>query len=344
MNIPGLHFGTNTPPFIIAEMSGNHNQSLQRALDIVTAAAATGVQAVKLQTYTADTITMKGAYRITEAASLWNGQELHDLYQKAYTPWEWHQAIFDHARSLNLVCFSSPFDETAVDFLETLNTPIYKIASFENNHHPLLKKVARTGKPVIMSTGVSNVTDIQESVEVLRSNGCTQLTLLKCTSTYPASPENTNLVTIPVLQELFPDCTIGLSDHTMGIGVSIAAVALGARVIEKHFTLSRADGGVDSVFSMEPAEMKQLVTETERAFLALGKPQLNVQEAETDSLKFKRSVYVSKDITEGELFSEQNIRVIRPGFGLHPRYFEQLIGKKAKKDYQQGTPLDQDAL
>jgi pseudaminic acid synthase len=343
MNIPGFNFGTYTPPFIIAEMSGNHNQSLQRALDIVSAAAATGVQAIKLQTYTADTITMKGAYRITEASSLWNGQELHDLYQKAYTPWEWHQAIFDHAQSLNLVCFSSPFDETAVDFLETLNAPIYKIASFENNHHPLLKKVAQTGKPVIMSTGVSNITDIQESVEVLRNNGCTQLTLLKCTSTYPASPENTNLVTIPVLQDLFPDCTIGLSDHTMGIGVSIAAVALGARVIEKHFTLSRADGGVDSVFSMEPAEMKQLVIESERAFLALGKPQLNVQEAETESLKFKRSIYVSKNIAKGELFTEQNIRVIRPGFGLHPRYFEQLIGKKAKKDYQQGTPLDQDA-
>jgi pseudaminic acid synthase len=344
MSIPSFTFGKEMPPFIIAEMSGNHNQSLDRALEIVTAAAATGVQAIKLQTYTADTITMKGAYRITDEASLWKGQELHELYKKAYTPWEWHREVFDHARSLNLVCFSSPFDETAVDFLETLDAPIYKIASFENNHHPLLKKVAQTGKPVIMSTGVSNIDDIKESVGVLRKNGCTQITLLKCTSTYPASPENTNLVTIPVLQELFPDCTIGLSDHTMGIGVSIASIALGARVIEKHFTLNRLDGGVDSAFSMEPDEMKQLVTEATRAFLALGKPQLEVQEAETDSLKFKRSVYVSMDIAKGEVFSENNIRVIRPGFGLHPKYYEQLIGKKAKKNYGQGTPLGEDAL
>lgn len=342
--MPDTHSFPGTTPFIIAEMSGNHNQSLQRALEIVKAAAATGVQAIKLQTYTADTITMKGAYRITEESSLWKGQELHDLYKKAYTPWEWHKEIFEYARSLNLVCFSSPFDETAVDFLETLNAPIYKIASFENNHHPLLKKVAQTGKPVIMSTGVANINEIKESVNVLRKNGCKQITLLKCTSTYPASPENTNLATIPVLQEMFPDCIIGLSDHTMGIGVSVASVALGARVIEKHFTLSRADGGVDSAFSMEPAEMKQLVIEAERAFLAMGRPQLEVQEVEADSLKYKRSVYASEDVTEGTVFSEENIRVIRPGFGLHPRYYEQLLGKKAKKNYPKGTPLDEDAL
>ena len=331
-------------PFIIAEMSGNHNQSLQRALDIVKAAAATGVQAIKLQTYTADTITMKGAYTITDEGSIWKGQELHDLYKLAYTPWEWHAAIFEYARSLGLICFSSPFDETAVDFLEKLNAPIYKIASFENNHHPLLKKVAQTGKPVIMSTGVSNIEDIKESVEVLKKNGCKDLTLLKCTSTYPASPENTNLLTIPVLQQLFPDCTIGLSDHTMGIGVSIASIALGAKVIEKHFTLSRAEGGVDSVFSMEPEEMKMLVEESRKAFLALGQPQLTVQKAEEKSLLFKRSVYVSAEIKAGEIFTAENIKVIRPGLGLHPRYYEQLIGKKANQDYQPGTPLTEDTL
>ena len=339
------YFGSHTSvPFIIAEMSGNHNQSLQRALDIVKAAAATGVQAIKLQTYTADTITMKGAYTITDEGSIWKGKELHDLYKLAYTPWEWHAAIFDYARSLGLICFSSPFDETAVDFLETLNAPIYKIASFENNHHPLLKKVAQTGKPVIMSTGVSDIDDIKESVEVLKQNGCTDLTLLKCTSTYPASPENTNLLTIPVLQQLFPDCTIGLSDHTMGIGVSIASIALGAKVIEKHFTLSRAEGGVDSVFSMEPMEMKMLVEESKKAFLALGQPQLTVQKAEEKSLLFKRSVYVSAEIKAGEIFTAENIKVIRPGLGLHPRYYEQLIGKKANQDYQPGTPLTADAL
>jgi pseudaminic acid synthase len=336
-------FYQNTP-FISAEMSGNHNQSLQRALEIVKAAAATGVQAIKLQTYTAETITMKGAYTITDEGSIWNGQELHDLYKMAYTPWEWHKEIFTYAKSLGLICFSSPFDETAVDFLETLDAPIYKIASFENNHHPLLKKVAQTGKPVIMSTGVSNIEDIKESVDVLKKNGCKDLTLLKCTSTYPASPENTNLLTIPVLQEMFPDCRIGLSDHTMGIGVSVASVALGAKVIEKHFTLSRADGGVDSVFSMEPAEMKLLVEESAKAYMALGQPQLTVQKAEEKSLLYKRSVFVAKDIKAGELFTAENIRVIRPGTGLHPRYYEQLLGKAAKTDYKKGTPLTSEAL
>ena len=276
--------GRDQTPFIIAEMSGNHNQSLDRALALVDAAAAAGAHALKLQTYTADTITMKGAYTINDPNSLWNGQELHALYAQAYTPWEWHKPIFDRAKEHGMVAFSSPFDDTAVDFLESLEVPIYKIASFENTHHPLLKKVAQTGKPVIVSTGVSSIADIAESVRVLRDNGCTQIVLLKCTSTYPATPENTNLRTIPVLEQIFADCTIGLSDHTMGIGVSVAAVALGARVIEKHFTLRRADGGVDSAFSLEPEELASLVTETERAFLAMGYPQFIIQKAEEKSL------------------------------------------------------------
>jgi len=272
-NIP---VGFQYKPFIIAEMSGNHNQSLERALAIVDAAANAGAHAVKLQTYTADTMTMKGAFQINDQSSLWNGRELYDLYREAYTPWEWHEAIFKHAMEKGILAFSSPFDETAVDFLESLNVPFYKIASFENTDWPLLKKIAGTGKPVIMSTGVSTLADIDESVTLLRQSGCNDLVLLKCTSTYPASPENTNLVTIPHLRQLY-NCTVGLSDHTMGIGASIAAIALGARVIEKHFTLRRADGGVDSAFSLEPSELKSLVIESERAFLALGNIQYGVQ-------------------------------------------------------------------
>ena len=334
------HFeiGENCKPFIIAEMSGNHNQSLDRALALVDAAAEAGAHALKLQTYTADTITMKGAYTISDEKSLWKGKELHDLYKMAYTPWEWHQAIFDRAKEKGMVAFSSPFDETSVDFLETLNVPVYKIASFENTHHPLLIKVAKTGKPVIMSTGVSSLEDIEESVAVLKNAGCKNLVILKCTSTYPATPENTNLNAIPRLKQLF-NCTVGLSDHTMGVGASVAAIALGARVIEKHFTLRRADGGVDSAFSLEPEELKMLVTETERAFLALGSDFIGVQKAEEKSLMFKRSIYISEEIKAGELISEKNIRVIRPALGLAPKYYDVVIGKKAKTDLHKGQPL-----
>jgi len=277
----------NPTPFIIAEMSGNHNQSLDKALEIVRAAAASGAHALKLQTYTADTITIRGAYTIADNNSLWKGEELYDLYSKAYTPWEWHKPIFHLANQLGMMAFSSPFDESAVDFLESLNVPIYKIASFENTHHPLLRKVAATGKPVIMSTGVASIDDIAESVEVLKSSGCKEIVLLKCTSTYPASPANSNLLTIPYLKQRF-NCEVGLSDHTMGIGVSIAAVALGATVIEKHFTINRAEGGVDSAFSMEPDEMKLLVEESQKAFWALGSIQTQVQPAEEKSLLQKK--------------------------------------------------------
>lgn len=330
--------GNNQKPFIIAEMSGNHNQSLDRALELVDAASAAGAHALKLQTYTADTITMKGAYTIKDANSLWNGKELHELYQMAYTPWEWHQPIFQRARENGMVAFSSPFDETAVDFLETLNVPCYKIASFENTHHPLLKKVAATGKPVIMSTGVSSVEDIAESVRVLKNAGCKNIILLKCTSTYPATPENSNLVTIPHLAQLH-NCIVGLSDHTMGVGVSVAAVALGARVIEKHFTLRRADGGVDSAFSLEPEELHALVIETERAFLSLGKIQYGVQQAEEKSKLFKRSIYIAEDIKAGDILTEQNTKIIRPGLGIEPKFYEMILGKKVNCNIVKGSPL-----
>ena len=328
-------------PFVIAEMSGNHNQSLERAFEIVDAAAEAGAHALKLQTYTADTITFNGTsdeFVIKDQNSLWKNQNLHKLYQMAYTPWEWHKPIFDRAKTHGMLAFSSPFDTTAVDFLESLDVPCYKIASFENTDHILLKKVAQTGKPVIMSTGVASIADIQESVGVLRKYGCKELVLLKCTSTYPATPESTNLLTIPHMKDLF-DCQIGLSDHTLGIGASIAAVALGARVLEKHFTLRRADGGVDSTFSLEPEELKNLVIESERAFLAMGKVNYILTEKEQKSLQYKRSLYVVEPMKAGDIFSEKNIRSIRPSNGLHTRYYDEILDKTATQDIEAGTAL-----
>ncbi len=342
MKIGNFTIDAASKPFIIAEMSGNHNQSLERAKEIVKVAASTGAHAIKLQTYTPDTMTIDyrgGLFDITDKKSLWYGRNLYELYKEAHTPWEWHKPLFNYAAELGLLCFSTPFDDTAVDFLETLNVPCYKIASFENTDHPLLKKVAQTGKPVIMSTGIANIADIVEAVNVLKQNGCHQIVLLKCTSTYPATPENTNLLTIPVLRQIFPDCIIGLSDHTMGVGASIASVALGARVIEKHFTIRRADGGVDSTFSMEPAEMKLLVEESERAFLSLGKVQLDIQAAEEKSKVFKRSVYVVKDVKAGDPFSRENVRIIRPGDGLAPKFIDQVLAGKARTDLKRGTPM-----
>lgn len=342
MKIANKEIGRQHRPFVIAEMSGNHNKSIDRAKEIITSAAKTGVQAIKLQTYTADTLTINhrgGLFDITDKKSLWYGKNLYELYQEAHTPWDWHPELFAHARSLGLICFSTPFDESAVDFLEGLDVPCYKIASFENTDHALLKKVAQTGKPVIMSTGIANLSDIIESVQVLESNGAKDIVLLKCTSTYPATPENTNLATIPVLQEIFPRCVIGLSDHTMGVGASVASISLGARVIEKHFTLRRADGGVDSTFSLEPEEMKMLATETERAFLALGRVQLNIQQAEKNSQVFKRSLYVIKDIKANEMLTKDNVRVIRPGDGLAPKYLDTVLGKTARQAISRGTPL-----
>jgi pseudaminic acid synthase len=336
--IANKKIGLSHKPFIIAEMSGNHNQSLDRALAIVDAAAKAGADAIKLQTYTADTITIDNGYTIKENKSLWKGKNLYQLYQQAHTPWEWHKAIFKRAREKKIICFSSPFDETAVDFLEKLNAPAYKIASFENTHHPLLRKVAATGKPIIISTGVTDFSDIKESVQVLRKAGCKNLILLKCTSTYPASPENTNILTIPDMRQQFK-CPVGLSDHTMGIGVSVASVALGACMIEKHFTLSRADGGVDSAFSLEPHELSQLVKETENAFLSLGKISYTLSESEKKSLMFKRSVYAVREIKAGEKFSDKNIKVLRPALGLPPKYYDILIGKKAKRTIPFGKAI-----
>ncbi|MCB9283034.1 MAG: pseudaminic acid synthase [Lewinellaceae bacterium] len=347
LKIGGITISPNHPPFIIAEMSGNHNQSLDRALELVKAAADAGAHALKLQTYTADTITIDhrgGLFEITDSGSLWYGKNLYELYQEAHTPWEWHKEIFGYANALGMIAFSSPFDETAVDFLESLNVPAYKVASFESTHHPLLKKIAQTGKPVIISSGASRLDDLYESIQVLKENGCKDIVILKCTSTYPATPENTNLNTIPVLQQIFPGCIIGLSDHTMGIGAAVAAVALGARVIEKHFTLRRADGGVDSAFSLEPEELKALVIESKRAFHALGIVQLDTQKSEQKSLQYKRSIYVVKDIQAGEVFTEENIRVIRPGDGLEPKFWKYVIGKKAIVSIDKGSPLKLDNI
>ena len=333
-------------PFIIAEMSGNHNQSLERALAIVDAAADAGVDAVKIQTYTADTMTIDigtGEFFISDKDSLWKGETLYHLYEKAHTPWEWHTAIFERCKERGIVGFSTPFDDTSVDFLEDLGVPCYKIASFENVDLPLIRKVARTGKPIIASTGMTTVAELSDLVQTARENGCTDLTLLKCTSSYPASPEGTNLRTIPHMRELF-GCAVGLSDHTLGIGAAVASVALGAAVIEKHFTLSRAEGGVDAAFSLEPAEMAQLVRECRTAALALGAVSYERAEQEQKSLQFRRSLYVVEDMKAGDVFTEKNLRRIRPGMGLSPKYYDVLLGQRVKQDVMRGTALSWDLL
>ncbi|MBD1912363.1 MULTISPECIES: pseudaminic acid synthase [unclassified Leptolyngbya] len=338
--------GPHYPPFIIAEMSGNHNQSLERALEIVEVAAKTGAHAIKLQTYTADTITLDvsdGEFFIDNPNSLWKGSSLHQLYQQAYTPWEWHLPIFKRCKELDLIVFSTPFDETAVDFLEELNVPCYKIASFENVHLPLIRKVASTGKPMIISIGMASIAELDETVRTVRAAGCEDIVLLKCTSTYPATPENSNLNTIPHLRDLF-GVQVGLSDHTMGIGVAVAAIALGATVVEKHFTLRRADGGVDSAFSMEPEEMQQLVIETERAWQAMGQVQYGPTEAEQASLQYRRSLYIAENMEAGDRLTSKNLRAVRPGLGLPPKYLETLLGKTINRAVKKGTPMSWDLI
>lgn len=341
MRIEDRNIGQGQPPFIIAEMSGNHNQSLERALEIVDAAAKSGAHALKIQTYTPDTMTLdldEREFHISDTKSLWAGTSLYKLYSEAHTPWEWHKAIFDRARKVGIIAFSTPFDDTSVDLLESMDVPCYKIASFENSDLPLIRRVAATGKPVIISTGMASLAELDDTVRAAREAGCKDLILLKCTSTYPATPENTNILTIPHLRELF-GCEVGLSDHTMGMGVSVASVALGATVVEKHFTLDRAEGGVDSAFSMEPAEMAQLVQETERAWQALGKVSYGPTEAEKKSLQYRRSLYVVEDMKAGDVLTPGNVRAIRPGLGLATKYLDVVLGKKVKQDVPRGTAL-----
>jgi len=341
VEIAGRKIGLGDQPFVIAEMSGNHNQSLERALAIVEAAAKAGAHALKIQTYTADTMTLdinENEFVISDPKSLWYGRSLYSLYEEAHTPCEWHEPIFKRASELGMISFSAPFDETAVDFLEGLDAPCYKISSFESTDIPLVRRVASTGKPLIISTGMATAADLDQTVRAAREAGCRDLILLKCTSTYPATPENTNIATIPHMRELF-DCEVGLSDHTMGIGVAISAVALGATVIEKHLTLARADGGVDSSFSMEPDEMRSLVVETERAWQALGKVSYGPTGEEKKSLAFRRSLYITKDLKQGDELNVSNVRAIRPGYGLPPKNIDLLLGKKVNKDVKRGTPL-----
>ncbi|GGO73839.1 pseudaminic acid synthase [Bowmanella pacifica] len=333
--------GPDHPPFIIAEMSGNHGQSIEKAKALIDAAANAGAHALKLQTYTPDTITLdvhEREFFIADPNSLWQGNSLYNLYQEAMTPWEWHQELFDYASSKGLVAFSTPFDLTAVDFLQSLNVPCYKIASFENIDHALLAAVAKTGKPVIVSTGMASQTEIAESVEVLRAAGCKDLILLKCTSNYPARPVDANLRTIPHLAELF-NCQVGLSDHTPGVGVAVAAVALGATVVEKHFVLDRNGGEVDAEFSLEPHEVKMLVEETERAWTALGKVHYGCTDKELASRVHRRSLYIAENVKAGDILTEKNLRSVRPGLGLPPKYLPLLLGKVIKTDAPKGTPM-----
>lgn len=341
IRIGNYSIGTGHPPFIIAEMSGNHNQSLERAFAIVDAAAASGAHALKIQTYTPDTMTLnlsKNEFFISDPKSLWKGKSLYELYGEAMTPWDWHKPIKERCESHGMMFFSTPFDFSAVDFLEESNVDFYKIASFENTDLALIRKVAGTGKPVIISTGMASIAEIAEMVEAAKGAGCEDLILLKCTSAYPATAKDANLLTIPNMKELF-QVEVGLSDHTMGIGVSIASVALGASVIEKHFTINRSEGGVDSAFSMEPSEFKLLVEESRKAWEALGRVSYDRGESETKSLIFRRTLYVTEDMKCGDSFNEKNLRSIRPGLGLPPKYYEHFYGKKINQDVKKGTPL-----
>ena len=346
IRIGNREVGSDARPYLIAEMSGNHNRSLDRALAIVDSAAASGADAVKLQTYTADTMTLNlrsSGFVIEDPKSLWAGRQLYELYEEAHTPWDWHSPIMKRAASHGMHCFSTPFDDSAVDFLEDLGVPAYKIASFEATDLPLIAKVAKTGKPMIVSTGMATVAEIDEAVRTAYEHGNDQVLLLKCTSTYPATPENTNIRTIVNMRETF-GMPVGLSDHTMGCGVSVAAVGLGAVLIEKHFTLARADGGVDSTFSMEPAEFRALRDETERAWQARGRTTYGGTTAEASSRTFRRSLYIAVDIAAGTKLTPENLRIVRPGFGLPPKFYAKMLGKRVTRAATAGTPLDWDLV
>ncbi len=341
-NLDGRNIGPGEAPFVIAEMSGNHNHSLERALKIVEAAANAGVDALKIQTYTADTMTIDSQnsdFMINDDKSLWNGQSLYQLYKKAYTPWEWQREIFKKCHDLGIIGFSTPFDVTAVDFLEALNVPCYKIASPENTDHILLKKVANMHKPVFISTGMATFDEIFDSVSLLEENGCPSVALLKCTSSYPALPNESNIVTIKDICERFPRCVVGLSDHTMGFGVAFASIALGGSIIEMHCTLSRVEGGVDSSFSMEPEEMKQLTKECRKAWQSIGEVRYGPTDSEMQSLRYRRSLYFVSNLKKGEKITAMNVRSIRPAFGLPTKYYDSIIGRCVVKDVERGTPV-----
>lgn len=342
VRIGEYEIGAGRPPFIVAELSGNHRQSMERALALVDAAAAAGAQAVKIQTYTADTMTLDidhEDFRVAEDGP-WGGRSLYELYREAHTPWDWHETLFRRCREKEMLGFSTPFDATAVDFLESLDVPLYKIASFEIVDLALIRKVAATGKPVMMSTGMATRDELGAAVQAA---GGAPIILLKCTSSYPASTSSSNLLTIPDLARTF-DCPVGLSDHTLGIGASVAAVALGATVIERHLTFRREEGGVDASFSLEPEEFATMVHECRNAWQALGTVHYGVTDEEKPSLRFRRSLYVVKDIRAGDVFSAENVRAIRPGYGLPPKMLPQILGRRAKRDLPRGSALTWDAV
>ncbi len=340
IEIGGRRIGEDEPVFVVAELSANHLQDLDLALKTIEAIKESGADAVKLQTYTPDTITLnvKNEHFMIKEGTLWDGQYLYDLYKKAYTPWEWHEKLFNFARELGLVCFSSPFDKTAVDFLEGLGTPAYKVASFEIVDIPLIEYIASKGKPIIISTGIATLSDIEEAINACKRVGNEQIILLKCVSEYPTPYEDANLRTIPNMRETF-GVLVGLSDHTLGIAVPIASVALGAVMVEKHFILDRSLGGPDSAFSLEPEEFKAMVSAIRQVEKALGKVSYELTERQKAMKKFSRSLFVAKDIKAGEVFTEENVKSVRPGVGLHPKYLRDILGRRARFDIKAGTPL-----
>lgn len=341
MQIGDIEISLSSYPAIIAEMSGNHNQSLDRAFKIIDVAVDSGAKFIKLQTYTPNTITLdinSKEFIIKSSNKNWNNKSLYSLYSEAYTPWEWQKEIFEKCKQKGIVCFSSAFDESSVEFLEEIGSPAYKIASQECIHLPLLREVALTGKPIIISTGMATLAEIDEAINLIKRISSSNIALLKCTSTYPANPKDSNIKTIEQMRSVF-GCEVGISDHTPGIGVAVAAVAMGATLIEKHVTLSRADGGVDSAFSLEPHELKNLVNETKTAKDSIGKVHFGPTISEIESLTGRRSIYISEDIKKGEKFTINNVKIVRPNLGLAPKYYEKIIGRVAKKDIKRGTPL-----
>lgn len=341
MKIGNRQISENKPPFIVAEISANHNNSLKRTLKLIDEAKNAGADAIKIQTYKPDTITLKSKkkdFLISDKRSLWYGKYLYDLYSKGSLPWEWHKAIFDRAKKNKIICFSAPFDESAINFLERLNCPLYKVASFENNHMPLIDKLIGLKKPIIISTGLTNLKDIKFILNNFKKKKFKNFVVLKCTSSYPAPEEDTNLKCIEDLKKRFK-ITVGLSDHTEGIGVAIASISYGSSLIEKHFTLNRNGGGLDDSFSINPKELKELVIESKRAWKSKGKIYYGISKSEKSSLIFKRSIYISKDIKEKEIFTKENIKVIRPNLGIHPKYYKFILGKKAKKKLFRANPL-----